>query len=152
MCVNTEGSSHCDCREGYRLFGSSFCTGIVFGTDFEESMEKRPLQILMSAVKGSTHAIEVHPHLLAVSTLKGATGVHVMSTLRTVCLPVVPLVKVYISLQHRVMFQVNIVSDVDECAEDPSLCRETCVNTRGSYSCTCPEGFDLDVDQISCRG
>ena len=59
----------------------------------------------MSAVKGSIHAVRVDPHLLAVSTLKGATGVHVMSTLDTVCLPMVPLVKVcvYTSLKHRLL-------------------------------------------------
>ena len=59
----------------------------------------------MSAVKGSIHAIEVDPHRLAVSTLKGATGVHVKSTLGTVCLPVVPLVKVCVySLKHTLLY------------------------------------------------
>ena len=62
------------------------------------------MQILMSAVKGSIHAIEVDPRQLAVSTLKGAIGVLVMSTLGTVCLPMVPLAKVCVySLKHTLI-------------------------------------------------
>ena len=29
VCVNTEGFFHCACRDGYRLFGSFFCTGTM---------------------------------------------------------------------------------------------------------------------------
>jgi hypothetical protein len=41
-------------------------------------------QILMSVVRGLINAIRVDPHRLAVSTLKGATGVLVMNMLGTV--------------------------------------------------------------------
>lgn len=27
--------------------------------------------------------------------------------------------------------------DIDECAEDPTRCQHDCVNTPGSYHCTC---------------
>ena len=84
-CVNTDGSFHCECREGYRLFRSSFCTG-MHGIIDEWSLRKymHTLQILMSVVKGLINAIRVDPHRLAVSTLKGATGVLVMNMLGTV--------------------------------------------------------------------
>ena len=32
-------------------------------------------------------------------------------------------------------------SDIDECEDNP--CDGDCVNTEGSYECTCPEGYVL---------
>ncbi len=37
--------------------------------------------------------------------------------------------------------------DVDECADDPSVCGDgVCVNTDGGYECQCPTGFMLSAD------
>lgn len=40
--------------------------------------------------------------------------------------------------------------DVDECATTNS-CTHTCMNTRGSYTCSCPEGYRLS-DNNACVG
>ncbi|XP_028901941.2 fibrillin-1 [Zeugodacus cucurbitae] len=39
--------------------------------------------------------------------------------------------------------------DIDECAEGTSGC-EHCINTEGSYECTCPGGYDLAEDERTC--
>ncbi|XP_036337585.1 fibrillin-1-like [Rhagoletis pomonella] len=39
--------------------------------------------------------------------------------------------------------------DIDECAEGTSGC-EHCLNTEGSYECTCPGGYDLADDERTC--
>ena len=41
--------------------------------------------------------------------------------------------------------------DVDECKMSP--CKNgTCLNTFGSFLCTCPEGSKLDITGLGCTG
>lgn len=40
--------------------------------------------------------------------------------------------------------------DIDECKETDTGC-EHCQNTIGSYHCTCPDGFELNSDQKTCK-
>ena len=42
--------------------------------------------------------------------------------------------------------------DINECSIDNGGCTETCVNTNGSYYCTCNAGYTLKQDQHSCKG
>lgn len=43
-------------------------------------------------------------------------------------------------------------SDIDECSADSSPCDENadCINTKGSYTCSCKQGFD--GDGTTCKG
>lgn len=42
--------------------------------------------------------------------------------------------------------------DIDECNLSPHpVCKHTCLNTRGSYSCHCHPGFYLEPDNKSCK-
>lgn len=42
------------------------------------------------------------------------------------------------------------LSDQDECAVY-GACSQTCVNTHGSYTCGCVEGYVLQPDNRSCK-
>jgi len=42
--------------------------------------------------------------------------------------------------------------DVDECATNNGGCHMGCVNTIGSYECTCEDGFVLSIDGHVCAG
>ena len=44
---------------------------------------------------------------------------------------------------------INCV-DIDECAN--SDCEHICVNTIGSYSCLCHDGYSLDTNYRNCSG
>lgn len=44
----------------------------------------------------------------------------------------------------------NNCIDIDECAEGNTGC-EYCHNTPGSFQCTCPDGFELNTDEKTCR-
>ena len=43
--------------------------------------------------------------------------------------------------------------DVDECL-DPQVhgCQHTCINTLGSYHCTCNPGYTLNTNERTCTG
>ena len=44
--------------------------------------------------------------------------------------------------------------DINECNDTELVhqCDHTCINTIGSYTCTCNSGYDLDVDGRTCNG
>ena len=53
------------------------------------------------------------------------------------------------------LFRSDIASfilDIDECSKDPSVCDKNadCINSDGSYSCSCKQGFTGDGK--TCQG
>lgn len=43
------------------------------------------------------------------------------------------------------------VSDDNECSRKNAGCSQECVNTDGSYYCTCSEGYEQDADIHACN-
>jgi len=41
-------------------------------------------------------------------------------------------------------------SDIDECARDRGGCGQACINTEGSFTCTCTPGYQLGNDGRQC--
>ena len=44
------------------------------------------------------------------------------------------------------------MQDIDECSLDRFMCAGECKNTIGSYTCMCPDGYELYNDATSCMG
>ena len=44
------------------------------------------------------------------------------------------------------------MSDIDECDEETHQCTQNCMNSNGSYACTCNSGFIIDADGRTCDG
>ena len=40
--------------------------------------------------------------------------------------------------------------DINECSEGVSGCSQLCVNTIGSYTCSCQDGYELSNDNQTC--
>lgn len=53
---------------------------------------------------------------------------------------------------HNVQCTNSILTsvDVDECAQDNILCDQICMNTFGSYECSCEPGYRLSGE--ACEG
>ena len=43
-------------------------------------------------------------------------------------------------------------TDIDECTEDIDDCAHTCINTVGSYICSCDSGYRLSSNNRGCYG
>ena len=42
--------------------------------------------------------------------------------------------------------------DINECTENIDNCTHGCIDTEGSYYCTCPNGYELRKDNTTCVG
>ena len=45
-----------------------------------------------------------------------------------------------------------VVVDVNECTINNGGCEANCMDTEGSYVCSCEEGFELNINQHNCDG
>lgn len=41
--------------------------------------------------------------------------------------------------------------DVDECVKTPDVCDHSCMNSDGSYECSCDQGYILESDGHGCK-
>ena len=50
------------------------------------------------------------------------------------------------------MLVISLISDVNECLSNNGNCSHDCDNSDGTYRCSCPGGFTLDDNSLSCSG
>ena len=56
----------------------------------------------------------------------------------------------YDSILYHCSFFCMKLLDVDECSLN--VCDQQCLNTEGSFSCSCEAGYTLNEDKVSCTG
>ena len=44
------------------------------------------------------------------------------------------------------------MSDINECTNDNGNCEHNCTNADGSYSCSCHNGYHLEINGRNCTG
>ena len=50
------------------------------------------------------------------------------------------------------VYSTILQSDIDECTQGLAGCSYNCINTLGSFLCTCMNGFELLSDNRNCGG
>ena len=61
---------------------------------------------------------------------------------------------VSVRLLHIVYSPINIIMflDVNECATNNGGCEHNCMNTEGTFLCSCFNGYTLDNNAFNCSG
>ncbi|XP_063051892.1 hemicentin-1-like [Engraulis encrasicolus] len=135
QCRNVPGSFRCLCPAGTVLLGDGrSCAGLERGHTLRNGTRVRvPLRPQLVSTLGRPYLQQTHlnahlnPNGRPPSSRSPRHG----------CPPG------YTSHQGACM-------DIDECAQRKP-CQHECVNTQGSYSCTCPPGYQLTANGRTCR-
>ena len=77
---------------------------------------------------------------------------HVVVMLDILLLQMGALVKVTKKYTLCLALHHFFTSDINECDLGIDLCTQTCLNTIGSYTCSCRSGYRLDRDGYTCNG
>ena len=65
----------------------------------------------------------------------------------------IPFVMLWTAHKHiDIYFNFFFLPDVNECAEGTNNCNQECMNTPGSYECSCRPGYTLDTNMRDCIG
>lgn len=52
--------------------------------------------------------------------------------------------------QHRRADIVSTFLDVEECLDVSIICDQLCINSVGTYECSCEEGYRIESDGKTC--
>lgn len=127
-CVNTPGSYHCKCHEGYQ------------GTPTKQAcigMFDCAIKLYYCNKSLSCFCIHIYP----------------WSSFNTLSLENPEWCVKKESTQQGPSFLFSLPADIDECIVNGVMCRNgRCVNTEGSFQCICNAGFELTPDGKNCIG
>jgi len=62
------------------------------------------------------------------------------------------LVQRRVSIVDGIAYILSLSTDDNECTRLPSPCQHGCMNTPGSFECSCNQGYTLNNDLSTCRG
>ena len=65
---------------------------------------------------------------------------------------IIPHVKVSTVFNGNRSVRLDYNAEIHECDEGLDLCEQICINTEGSYNCSCNAGYRLDDNGNTCAG
>ncbi|KAH9523896.1 hypothetical protein Btru_047344, partial [Bulinus truncatus] len=146
-CINTEGSYICTCPAGYRLNISDkkSCQDI-------NECEERTSACQQKCINNKgNYTCSCYSDYTLDSNGQTCTLEPSKQSSCYVCEQVCQ-----VNCSCRIGYEVDPKDptncrDVDECQSGNKPCSHICVNSLGSYGCSCYTGYKLAVDQISCE-
>ena len=49
-------------------------------------------------------------------------------------------------------YDLQLLTDINECEEGQHLCEQICINTVGNYTCECEPGYSIHPNGLNCSG
>ena len=133
-CTNVPGSYFCSCGSGYRLAGDRLgCDDI---DECAEDLLSNCSQTCMNSIGGYNCSCNPGYQLASDGQMCNGKYLFILLLLFTNC--------------ELLQNSPNTHSDIDECAENVDGCAQICLNEGGSYSCSCPSGYQLANDGWRC--
>ncbi|XP_037720229.1 uncharacterized protein LOC119553717 isoform X2 [Drosophila subpulchrella] len=145
VCRNLPGSHTCACERGYELgkdkrscHDVDECAGLLSGGCTHECINKAgtfecacPLGQTLNEDGRSCRPVVVS---CPPGTKRSSEG----------CVPIKCEAGFTLGLDDE-------CEDIDECQEKNGGCSHRCLNSEGSFKCSCPPGYELDGDQKTCE-
>ncbi|XP_059143588.1 uncharacterized protein LOC131930938 [Physella acuta] len=152
VCVNTVGSYSCQCKKGFARNSLAVCQDIdeclTNADECEQVCENKPGSYNCLCRQGYTLADD---RLSCLKVRDPCQGLHLNCSYGC-AVDVDNKPYCYCPRGYRLTGPENC-EDINECESDEyNHCSNKfgCVNTNGSYTCSCPAGFKLDNDGRSC--
>ena len=149
QCVNTQGSAHCDCPQGY-VIGEDKKTC----QDVDECATKEKFGCEDECVNtvGSAHCQCRHSgYQLAANDSKSCVdrdeclqGDNFGCSHQ--CVNLAGSAECRCHSGYKLKSDQKSCKDIDECAKDNGGCSHQCDNLKGSMKCSCPEGYQLSTE------
>ncbi|EDV19318.1 uncharacterized protein TRIADDRAFT_33760, partial [Trichoplax adhaerens] len=158
LCDNTVGSFRCMCRKGYLLDSTEFCRDIDECSRSDDLCQ--PTQICRNTP--SNYYCICRPGLVFMNGRCQLRKIVEQMLMENIDLSTITGLPGFTCGSCPVGFSGNgvncigykclyILVDINECQVSNGNCGSICVNTIGSYRCTCPSGYYLAMDGRTCQ-
>ncbi|XP_060591770.1 fibrillin-1-like [Ruditapes philippinarum] len=147
VCVNTNGSYTCKCQHGFTMLEGS-CQ------DIDECSGMNDCDQICDNTIGSYRCSCHEGYALNLTERKSCSPIHVCtednsSTCGDNALCMMQDGEIECRCFKGYVKKNDICVDIDECNETP--CSHICINTYGSYTCNCQNGYFLKEDKVTCQ-
>uniref|UniRef100_A0A0P6DBK5 Putative Fibrillin-2 n=1 Tax=Daphnia magna TaxID=35525 RepID=A0A0P6DBK5_9CRUS len=155
LCINTQGSAHCDCPSGWNLSNDGkACLDLDECSDNNFGCSHRCIN-----TEGSAYCACPSGYVLDISNNKTCSDIDECSDQDLPnfgcshhCINLPGSAECKCTAGYKLRADQKTCKDIDECAKENGGCSHECVNLKGGMRCECPEGYRLsETDAKTCQ-
>ena len=90
--------------------------------------------------------------LLVLTSVSVEVDIHYLAIRRLVMVFIIIIIYFHETICMSKQYNMYPFSDINECTSRSHNCAQVCINTAGSFTCSCNSGHTLAADGHSCTG